>query len=582
MAGIALARRHRRHAALAGMLVVALTLFALLGHASGQPLWVNTVLMSHNADGVPGPMSIQSALFFLIMGLALSLQGQTLRAASRIVDACVGILLIMALTILAGYLFNASAFFGQSAAIRTSPQTLLCMTLLVFSLFERRTRNGIYAVLVAPGIGSQFARMALPFVLVVPLLIITAGTYLTASGWQSDAYSTATMAVVLAAALMVFVMLAAAKINQTAATLTDTESQLRLLLDSAGEGIYGLDREGRTSFVNPATCDMLGFTAEELLCQPFHELVHHHRSDGSSYPLAECPMSKALEDGQVHRVGNEMFWRKDGSSFPVDYVTTPIRKEGVLMGAVVIFNDVTERVRNERMKDEFVAVVSHELRTPLTSIKGALGLLASGRLGTLTQDGKDMANIAYDNTQRLELLVNDLLDINKIQLAETQFQMHAVDLHALIVKALDANRPYAEKFAVEFAWLPATEDGIYVRGDEHRLIQVMSNLLSNAVKYSPRGSRVNVSTQCVDHTVRVSVRDHGPGVPLGYRPHIFEKFSQADSSETRARGGTGLGLAISKAIVEKHGGNIGFESTPGQGATFHFDLPLSDVTRKTA
>lgn len=579
---LALSHRHRLYAKFGSAFIVLLALAALLGHLNGTALWINTILMTHTAAAVPGPMSVQTALFFLFMGFPLAYQKHPSRWLNYAVDICVSGLLVMVLVILAGYLFNASHLFGQSPTIRTSPQTLVGMALLVFALFFAlfvdRTRTGIYAVLVAPDIGSRFARSALPFVLIVPFLIIAGGTYLTADGWQSEAYSTAMMAVVLAAVLMAFVMLAAWQINRTADILTDTEGQLRLLLDSAGEGIYGLDLDGCATFVNPVTSSMLGFAASELLGRSMHELTHHHRPDGSLYPVADCPMSMALRDGRVHRVDSEVLWRKDGTSFPVEYVTTPIWKDGTLVGAVVIFNDVTERLKTERLKDEFIAVVSHELRTPLTSIKGALGLIASGKLGTLTENGVEMARIACENTQRLELLVNDLLDINKIQLAGASLKMAPVALHDLIDKVLRTNQPYADKSNIEFVRVPDTLGEVRIFGDENRLIQVLTNLLSNAIKYSSTGGQVRVSVREEEQAIRVSVSDDGPGVPLEYQPHVFEKFSQADASDTRQQGGTGLGLAISKEIVERHGGRIGFESTPGQGATFHFDLPLAVTT----
>ena len=362
--------------------------------------------------------------------------------------------------------------------------------------------------------------------------------------------------------------------RQAMETLSETEEQNRLLLDSAGEGIYGLDLTGKTTFVNPAACKMLGYKAEELLEKPMHELVHHSYPDGSAYPREKSPMHEVFTDSQTHRSEDEVLWRKDGSCFPAKYTSTPLQKDGVLVGAVVIFNDVSERKKVEHMKDEFISTVSHELRTPLTSIKGSLGLIVGGQFGDLPDKTMSMLTIAYENSERLTLLINDLLDINKIQSAETIFQMDSISINTLIREAILSNQGYADKYDVQYSWIRSEDDDIYIRGDANRLNQVLSNLFSNAIKYSPKGTQVIISTSHDNKEVRVSVSDSGSGIPHEFQDRIFDKFTQADSSDTRQVGGTGLGLAISKEIIERHGGRIGFDSPPGHGTTFYFVLPI--------
>ena len=362
--------------------------------------------------------------------------------------------------------------------------------------------------------------------------------------------------------------------------LAETEEQNRLLLDSAGEGIYGLDVNGKTSFANPAACKMLGYEADELLGQPMHPLVHHSYPDGSPYPGEGCPMYAAVIDGQVHRVENEVLWRKDGSSFPVEYTSTPIVKDAKRVGAVVIFNDISERKKVDQMKEEFISTVNHELRTPLTSIKGSLGLVVGGQVGDLPDKVKSMLKIAYENCDRLSLIINDLLDINKIEAVKASFQKTTIHVNTLIDNAILSNQGYAEKFDVKFQWQPVEDDDVSVSGEENRLIQVLSNLLSNAIKYSPKGAQVVITTNHDNKEVRVSITDSGPGIPLEFQGRVFEKFTQVDSSNTRQVGGTGLGLAITKDIIEGHGGCIGFKSEPGHGSTFYFDLPIVDSELK--
>ena len=359
--------------------------------------------------------------------------------------------------------------------------------------------------------------------------------------------------------------------------LTASEEQNRLLLNSAGEGIYGLDLDGKTTFVNPAACKMLGYEAEELLGQPMHALVHHSYADGSPYPREECPMYAAFKDGQVQRVDNEVLWRKDNTSFPIEYTSTPLEKNGLRVGAVVIFNDVSERKKIDKMKEEFISTVNHELRTPLTSIKGALGLINSGTLGEFPEKSRDMLNVAYENSERLALIINDLLDLSKLNSLEHTFSLETINIYDLIEETIESIRADADKYRINLSWKAFDDDDIYIEGDRHRLIQVLSNLISNAIKYSPEAADVVIASHHNSSDVCISIIDTGPGVPLAFQDRIFDKFTQADSSDTRRRGGTGLGLAIAKLIVEKHNGKIGFHSIPGQGATFYFSLPLFAV-----
>lgn len=365
--------------------------------------------------------------------------------------------------------------------------------------------------------------------------------------------------------------------HQAMKALIETEEQNRLLLDSAGEGIYGLDLDGKATFVNPAACEMLGYKAEQLLNQSIHALIHHSHADGIAYPREICPMYATFTDGKVHRVLDEVLWRSDGSCFPVEYTSTPLQKSGKVVGAVVIFTDISARKKIDRMKDEFISTVSHELRTPLTSIKGALGLIVGDKLGAIPEKAKEVVSIAYENSDRLALLINDILDINKIRSIETTFKMESIAINTLINKAIISNQGYADEYNVEYLWQPSESD-VYIHGDKNRLNQVLLNLLSNAIKYSPSGAQVEISTYHDNSMVRVSITDSGPGIPYEFQDRIFDKFTQADSSDTRQVGGTGLGLAITKEIVEKHNGHISFESAPGKGTTFYFELPIERVT----
>lgn len=227
-------------------------------------------------------------------------------------------------------------------------------------------------------------------------------------------------------------------------------------------------------------------------------------------------------------------------------------------------------------KGQFIASVSHELRTPLTAIIGALGMIEGYPPEGMPAQTMTLVDMAYRNGKRLSNLINDLLDFEKLDANRMEFQCRPVEVTPFLAHALELNEAYAERYKVSFV-LEQTPPGTKIFADENRLMQVMTNLLSNAAKHSPAGEKVLISARQHEGKMRISVTDRGAGVPENFRQHIFEKFAQAESSSTRKAEGTGLGLAISKAIIEKMGGLIGFDSVVGQGSTFYFDLPLADA-----
>jgi PAS domain S-box-containing protein len=279
-----------------------------------------------------------------------------------------------------------------------------------------------------------------------------------------------------------------------------------------------------------------------------------------------------------HRQGHWIWVESRGRVVGRDAAGRALRMIGTNM-------DITERKRAEQLKSEFVSTVSHELRTPLTSIGGALGLACGGALGALPAQAREMLEIAYRNSQRLTHLINDLLDMEKLAAGKMGFDLREAELMPLVEQALQSNRAYAESYRVALV-LGERADGVRVRVDAGRLQQVLTNYLSNAVKFSPAGAavqvRVRAGTGVEPGWVRVEVSDEGPGVPLEFRERIFQKFSQADASNTRQKGGTGLGLAISKELMERMQGRVGFESQPGHGACFWFELPVAGTPFATA
>jgi PAS domain S-box-containing protein len=365
------------------------------------------------------------------------------------------------------------------------------------------------------------------------------------------------------------------------------ETELRALvrqsnsvLESIGDGVFGLDLEGRVKVVNAAAAEMLGYTQEELMGRSMHETIHHTRTDGSPYLWQDCPINKSLTKLNTIRVSTEAFWRKDGTSFPVDYVarpqididTRPGREgRGNAVGVVVAFTDTTERQALNQMKDEFVSTVSHELRTPLTSLRAALGLVHSGTLSARPEKTSQMLEIAIGNTDRLVTLVNDILDLERIQSGKAELHYTMCSVDDLLRGAAAMREKDAKKVNIEFD----VESGeMQVWADPDRIIQVVTNLISNAIKFSPEGGRVLLKAiRAGKDEAQIEVRDSGQGIPEDMLEQIFDRFQQVDASDSRAMGGTGLGLAICRGIVLQHGGRIWATSRPGDGASFFFTLP---------
>jgi PAS domain S-box-containing protein len=336
------------------------------------------------------------------------------------------------------------------------------------------------------------------------------------------------------------------------------------------DGIITIDSRGTVQSFNSAAERLFGYGAAEVIGNNVKMLMPDPYAAEHDGYLAHYQHTR---EPRIIGIGREVVGRrKDGSTFPMDLAVSEMRQPGQSL-FVGIVRDITERKRMDQMKTEFVSTVSHELRTPLTSINGALGLVCGGVLGPVTEQAKGMLDIAYKNSQRLTHLINDLLDMEKMVAGKMTFDLQTQELIPLLVQSIESTRDYAQKYQVTLE-LQEPLESVQVRVDGSRLQQVLSNFLSNAAKFSPHGGQVDIRVQRRDGLVRVTVIDQGPGIPAEFKERIFQKFSQADSSDTRTKGGTGLGLAISKELVEHMGGQVGFESEEGQGACFHFELPV--------
>lgn len=351
------------------------------------------------------------------------------------------------------------------------------------------------------------------------------------------------------------------------------QRRTEMVLEGVAEGIVGIDRDGVITFANGSAADLLGWPVHELVGKDLHGTLHTGHGGHESHPAMRCPVRDTLEKRRNHRLLRENFWRRDGAAVPVDWSTGAVGDEDEVLGAVVVFEDVTRRVEVERAKDEFVSVVSHELRTPLTALRGSLGLLLAGLLGEQAgPEARRLVEMAHSNALRLGRLVDDILDLDRSTRGDLPLVRRPVEVSQLMHSAVATVQGAAVAADVELAVSQGTAVGT-VWVDEYRLIQALTNLLGNAIRFAPPGSTVRLQGDGDDAGVRLSVIDEGPGIPEQAHARIFERFWQVDAGDSRARGGSGLGLAIAKNIVEAHGGCILLDSRVGEGSTFTVSVP---------
>jgi PAS domain S-box-containing protein len=347
-------------------------------------------------------------------------------------------------------------------------------------------------------------------------------------------------------------------------------ARLNGLYELSPLGIALTDMQGRYIDFNSAFQKICGYTKDELMKLDYWELTP------KEYEAQEAKQLELLrKTGYYGPYEKEYIHKNKGR--------VPLRLNGLLLKGIdgkeyiwSIVEDISESKKIDKLKNEFVSTVSHELRTPLTSISGALGLIVGGALGRVEPQIVSMLDVAYRNSTRLSLLINDLLDMEKLIAGKMTLDMQQHALLPILQSSIESVSTYARQDQVEFV-LSGCTDQEFVFVDSSRLQQVVTNFLSNAAKFSPAESKVQIVVNRIGNKLRVNVIDNGPGISTEFRSRIFQKFSQADSSDTRQKGGTGLGLAISKEIIEHMNGTIGFESEAGKGTCFYFELPASEA-----
>lgn len=351
----------------------------------------------------------------------------------------------------------------------------------------------------------------------------------------------------------------------------------QLLISAVGEGILGLDSSGRIAFVNPAAESLLGFGAKEMIGQPSHQLLHHHRPDGTEHPESECPIHAVLNDGQPRHVGNDAFWTKKGARLPVEYVATPMISDSGIEGSVIAFRDISSRLaadeeikRSNAELEQFAYAVSHDLQEPLRMVASYVQLLGRRYQGKLDQDADTFIGFAVDGAKRMQQMITDLLDYSRVQRKGNPMTPQSLDgaLQAALQNlALAVGECGAE---VEVKGPMPT-----VNADGAQMTRLFQNLIGNALKYrdKQRKPKISVSASQQGGAHVIAIEDNGIGIDPQYFERIFQIFQRLHARSEYP--GTGIGLAICRRIVERHGGKIWVQSKPGEGSTFFFQLPLT-------
>jgi PAS domain S-box-containing protein len=379
--------------------------------------------------------------------------------------------------------------------------------------------------------------------------------------------------------------------------LDRTTRQCEWILDSVSEGIFGIDLEGRFTFVNQAAAQALGCAPEQLIGRGIHEALCPGMTGGALFPCEADPILQAMRLQKTIRRPDAVFHRQDNTPIPVEYSASPLLDNGRISGMVIAFQNISERRRLDKMKDELLSTIGHELRTPLTSLRASLGLISSGALDRRPEKHSRMMEVAIGNCDRLTQLIDRILDFISLEKEKLQIDCQSVESSSLLHSAAAAVQEAAHRNQIH---LHIEAISSKVRANERRIVQVLSELLDNAIKFSSPRTVISLRAYAfpphIPHTsacppqsanaechrakspteICFCIEDQGAGMAPENLESIFERFRQNDSSDSRTLGGVGLGLALCRKIVELHGGRIWGESWLGQGSRFFFTLPVAE------
>lgn len=556
----------------------------------------------------PNRMAPNTAFNFVLMGLALAMMDVTTARGRRPTELLSSISFLVSLLALAGYAYRVPEFSGVTSFIPMALHTAATFSLFAIGVFVARPDAGMMKVVTSQSAGGAMARGLFPVMVVAILILGWLRLEGERRGYYGDELGVAlyTIAFILVVSLLIWrsaksLYRAEAERIVLAALQRDSEEQMRLLLDSTAEAIYGIDTHGRCTLVNQACARLLGYASTgELLGKHMHSLIHHSHSDGSPYPVEHCHIYRAVRAQEPVHIEDEVFWRADGTMMPVEYWSYPMHRRGELVGAVITFLDISQRRQAERRilalnatlaskaeelqqtnreLEAFTYTVSHDLRAPLRHVAGYAKMLDEDAGDRLDAELRRYLDAIGSSARHMGTLIDDLLAFSR--LGRKPLERLSVDMRELTdsaMRELGGARPASSAVRVAGTLPHALADPVLIK-------QVWVNLISNALKYSAtRGAdaRVEISGEREGALVRYRIRDNGVGFDMRYVDKLFGVFQRLHAQEEFE--GTGVGLAIVERIVTRHGGRIWAEGELDRGATFTFELPVieNQVTEANA
>ncbi len=576
----------RRLAHLLSFVALSIGLGTAFEYMTGWDLGIDQLLFKDDSSCrqllSPGRIAPNTTLIMIMCAtalLTLDIRGRAWQYFSQIL-ACGAVLISILGSV--GHVYGVPVLcqIGVWAEIKLT--TALTFAVLALGIFLSRPNKALARIISSEHVGGIMARRFLPFVLIIPLILGWVRLLAYRMGLLDVSFGTALLVVVIITLFSVLVLRIAGILNafdrarslselalkESQLRLQESEKKYRLLWETTPDAVVVMDKRSIIRFANHALLTVLGHEPADVIDSPFAILEPQQAAGG-----LESEISHYFETGE-----RKLNWRgserpglhKSGRIIPLEASFAEIEVGGQHLIAVFM-RDISERKEVDRVKGEFVSVVSHELRTPLTSIFGSLSLLEGGMTGELPEEALEMVQIARTSSSRLILLINDILDLNKIEAGKFELNMAEQVPGALVSSTLAQIQGMSDKYGIKLAASLGAEE--LVLADGNRIIQVLTNLVSNAIRFSQPGGQVQVVLSQSKGAVRFAVVDQGKGIAPEDIKKLFKKFQQVDSSDTRQKDGTGLGLAICKSIVELHGGIIGVETRVGHGSTFWFELP---------
>ncbi len=385
------------------------------------------------------------------------------------------------------------------------------------------------------------------------------------------------------------------RLDEVAMEVEENRRDLQVILDVAGEGIYGIDKNLKATFINQMACEILGYQEKELIGQNMHQKVHHSYPDGRHYPQSACQMANSIKTGGLQSFSDEVFWKKDGTPVPISYTVTPVMDDGTLTGGVVIFRDITKEIATKKTlerakegavsankaKSTFLSSMSHELRTPLNAILG-FGQIMHNDPQNMSAIQSDYIGEMINAGTHLLNLINDVLELSKIEAGEMTLSLEKVHIEEVIVDCISMVSMLALRKGVDIIDASQGKKLPPIHSDFLRSKQILINLLSNAIKYNKKGGTVTIEAEhLADNFLRISVSDTGIGIDKSRHKELWRPFSRLGAETTNVEG-SGIGLSLTKRVVKLLNGRIGMTSEVGTGSSFWFDLPLADADSKAS